>query len=102
MNIRLIVLHDKTTSQQDKAFNEWLKAEGIGWWRWFDGSWLLDSSSDNHTADKVRDKFIEIVPKVNVLVLELKADGNDTWAGFGPSSKEENMFKWIRRTWKRI
>jgi len=100
MKKRLIVLHDLTTSKRDEAFLNFLKKERMGWWRWFEGSWLLVTSNEAHTAESIRDTLVTIYPNVNLLVLELKPDGTDTWAGFGPSPPQ-SIFTWLRDYWKR-
>lgn len=34
---------------------------------------------------------------MNDLVIEV--DSKKSWAGFGPTGKNKNMFKWIHDTW---
>jgi hypothetical protein len=97
---RFIVLLDKTTEKQDDAFLEYIKSEKMGWWRWFDGSWLIATHNDERNAIEIRDKAREIFPNVNVLVIQLNPDGTDFWAGFGPNTKEQAMFPWLRQTWR--
>lgn len=98
MKKRFVVMIDSVTEDQNKKFLAWVKEENVGWWHWFDNSWLISNNRDHLTAATIRDKAMEIYSGENVLVLELH-EGEGTWSGFGPNSGDKDMFKWIRDNW---
>lgn len=99
MKKRYIILLDSSTDAENKELIEWIKTEKLGWWHWFQNSWLLASHSNRWTAAMIRDKLCEVFPKANNLVFELK-EGEGTWSGFGPNKEPKDMFDWIRKNWK--
>jgi hypothetical protein len=100
MRKRFIVLIDSSDREKDKTFLNFLKdSKKFGYWHWLDGSWLLTTSFDVGCSE-IRDKIKEIYPNVNNVVLEFKADGTDTWSGFGPNTEKSDMFRWLRDGWK--
>src|SRR5579863_8473740 len=98
MKKRFIVLLNPTTDVQNKAFVEWIKSAGLGWWHYLTGAWLLTDASGLWTATEIRDALRSTFPGVHSLVLEFRPDG-DTWAGFGPTAPTRNMFQWIKDNW---
>lgn len=84
----------------DAKFLAYIKENGLGWWHWLGDSWLLVDKSLQLTADNVRDKLNEIYGCHNMVIL-IRGDGTDTWAGFGPKAEERGFFPWIRTNWKR-
>ncbi|MBS4090521.1 hypothetical protein [Pseudomonas rustica] len=99
MNKRFIILLDSVEDAQNKALIEWVKESKLGWWHWFQNSWLLASHDESWNARTIRDKLGELVPNVNCLVFELK-DGEGTWSGFGPNKEPKDMFGWLRKNWE--
>ena len=59
----------------------------------------LKSGTTSWKASEIRGKVTEFFPGIHNLVLELRSDGTDTWAGFGPKSDDKNMFNWILQHW---
>lgn len=99
MKKRFIILLDSTDDAQNKALIEWIKENKLGWWHWFQNSWLLASHSGNWTAGKIRDKLCEFFPGANILVFELN-EGEGSWSGFGPTKEPKDMFGWLRKNWE--
>jgi|GEM_PF-842201 hypothetical protein len=103
MKRRFVILLDRSTPEQNKAFIEFLKTSDInGYWHWLNNSWLIATYNLEITGAQIRDKIKEIFPDVNNMVLVLNEDGTDTWAGFGPKSEDRDMFRWLRTNWKPI
>lgn len=100
MRKRFIILMNPASTEKNDLLMQWIKDEGLGWWHWFQGSWLLSNSKGHLTATIVRDKLVEIFGPDHSLVMELRGK-DDTWAGYGPSSPEKSMFKWIREAWRK-
>lgn len=100
MRKRFIILVDNTTLEQEQAFIAYIKEEGFGWWHYINNSWLLTINSDIKASD-IRDELKEIFEDEFNLVIELRGDTDDTWAGFGPSSNKRDMFKWLKTTWRK-
>jgi hypothetical protein len=99
MKKRFIVGLDHSTTEQDTAFREYLRASGLNWWHWISDMWLLVDPYGQFSASQLRDKLNEIYPTVRNIVIEIRSDG-DTWSGYGPKSEDKNMFTWIRGKWK--
>jgi hypothetical protein len=97
MTKRFVVLTNARDNDQNNAFVELLRAEGFGWWHWLQGSWLLLTSKDHHSAKFIRDKHRETFGDEYCMILELPASGG-TWSGFGPTG-DKNMFDWVKRNW---
>lgn len=98
MKKRFIVLLDSETREQNKKFKSYIKEDKYNWWHWLNNSWLVIDESGELTAAKLRTDLADFFPGVHKLVIELK-DKNDTWAGYGPSTEDENMFKWLKKNW---
>ena len=92
-----VVGTDLVSKEQDKRFREWVDQEdGVTWWHWIEGVWLLSTFEHEMTVAAIRDKIGEIAPGTTNLVLEVTPD---TWAGHGPSSEKKNMFSWLKKEW---
>lgn len=98
MKKRFVVALDSHTAAQDKLFKDYIAKGGYGWWYWINGFWLLVDTSGKLNAEKLRVDLGEIYPAVRLMVLEITGQ-SDTWAGFGPSGEEKNMFTWLRQHW---
>ncbi len=100
MRKRYVVMLNSETNEQVNALTEWIKENNFGWWHWLNNSWLLSDGSGKSSSAEIRDKVLDIFPGVDCIVLEIRGDGsNDTWSGFGPSTDEKDMFKWIKTNW---
>ena len=101
MKKRFILALGSTSPEQNGAFGEFAREQGLGWWHWLPNMWLLTDSQGQWTAAGLRDKATDIYGNENVFVLELRADGSDTWAGYGPNTDKRNMFPWLTSNWKK-
>ncbi|MGA2645754.1 MAG: hypothetical protein ABSF15_13660 [Candidatus Sulfotelmatobacter sp.] len=99
MKKRFVVGLASSTPQQEEAFKESLLP--LAWWHWVKTMWLIIDEDGILTAADLRDKVKECYPGVFSMVLELRSDGTDTWAGFGPKSEQKNMFTWMKNVWKK-
>lgn len=99
MKKRFVVALASSTSQQNEAFKDYIRANRIGWWHWLPNVWLLSNPSGSLSAPKIRDELKTVYPGVHVLVVEL-SDSGDTWSGFGPTTEGKHMFKWLHDNWK--
>ena len=89
---------NSATNEQNEKFKVYISEQKCGWWHWLTNSWLVTDSSGELTAAILRDNVDECFPGVYNLVLELR-DKNDTWAGFGTTAKDKEMFKWVKANW---
>jgi hypothetical protein len=94
----IVLIEDTSTKEQNDAFIEWIRTSGLGWWHWFQNCWLLVDSNGIQSAADMRSSLKAIYGSANTFVIEL-SDGQDTWAGFGPTSDQKNMFTWIHKNW---
>src|SRR5262249_25491583 len=100
---RFIVSIDTATATQIKSIHENViaKLAGTGWWHWLNNTWLISDPTNNHTAEAIRDKIYKAVPSINCLVVELRRDGTDTWAGVGPDDVKPDTFSsWLNQNWE--
>lgn len=97
MKQRFLVAIDSPNDTLDQEIRKLFEDQGLGWWHWIDGFWLLTSHNSDVTAATIRDGIGEI-SKNRVLVMEI--DKYTSWAGRGPQTEENNMFNWIYNTWK--
>lgn len=100
MKKRFIICVNSSTKEQETKFLGFIKNENVGWWHWLSNTWLIYDLNNGITAAHLRDKAVEIFEQENVLVIELGKD-YDTWQGFGPSSEDKNMFKWLHDYWNK-
>jgi hypothetical protein len=95
MKHRYIVCIDNSTPEQEKAFIAFLEEKGMGWWHHLKNTWLLYKTTNSpNELILIRDSVVRIFKNANNMVFYL-AKGEGTWAGFGPSGEDRNMFKWI-------
>lgn len=87
-----------TTAQEDEKFSAFLNEKKVGWWHWLTNAWLVVDSLEAVDAKSLRDKAIETYKGKNNLVLEVTGGG--TWFGYGPTSPDRDMFKWIKENWE--
>ena len=101
MRKRFVVVIERSTESQNNALLDWIKAEGLGWWHWFQNAWLLSNNKGHLDCERIRDKLMEIYGSANNLVIEMGGSG-DSWAAYGPSNEKKSMFTWLRDTWSKI
>jgi hypothetical protein len=95
---RFIVSTDELTNEQAKAFIAYLREHNCGWWHYLPNTWLIDADDGAITVDVLVDKLVdEIAPKKYCLVHRL-GDEFD-WKGYGPATKDRNMFNWLDKNW---
>lgn len=100
MKKRFVICVNSSTKEQENKFVEFIKTQNVGWWHWLTNTWLISDSNGKTNASHWRKNAVEIFKQEHILVLEIGQD-NDTWSGFGPSSEDKNMFKWIKDNWKK-
>jgi succinate dehydrogenase flavin-adding protein (antitoxin of CptAB toxin-antitoxin module) len=96
---KFVALIQVMTVEQDRQLISFIESKSWGFWHWIDGGWLITpNDSDTKVATELRDKIKEIAPGKHCLVFEVGEV--KSWAGFGPSAKDNDMFEWIKREWK--
>lgn len=99
MKKRFVVCLDSSTSEQNKSFKGFLQDNKLSWWHWLSSTWLLADKNGRFTAKEIRENVRLCYPGVHTIVLELSGS-DDTWAGFGPTRPDKNMFDWLKENWK--
>ncbi|MBS1509836.1 MAG: hypothetical protein JST86_03295 [Bacteroidetes bacterium] len=100
MKKRYIVCINNSKKEQEEKFIEFLKDNSLAWWHWLPNTWLLSENTGRLSASFIRDAVKEIFDNEYNIVFEI-SQTNDTWSGFGPSSENKNMFKWLKNNWKK-
>lgn len=73
---------DATVAQRD-AFTATMQANSsIGFWHHIAPFWIVADPLCTQTATEIRDRLKALMPKVNVLVIQVTPH---TWAGIAPS-----------------
>jgi hypothetical protein len=98
MKKRFVVLIESSTKEQNDSFLGWIESENIGWFHWFQNTWLLSNPRGHLSASDIRSQVKQAYGSANTLILELQGT-NDTWSGFGPNTEQKDMFKWVKRNW---
>ncbi len=99
---RYIVILNNSNAESNDKFQKYIEDNKLSWWFWVGDTWLLKDYAGGLNSVLIRDKLNEFYPNVRNLVIELRGDSsNDTWNGFGPSGKENNMFNWLAYTWSK-
>jgi hypothetical protein len=96
---RFVVSVTPGTPEQNESFKNYLNNIGVGWWFWITGTWLVVDLKGKATATSLRDAVTQIFPTLNTMVIEIREGSSITWAGYGPKTKQQDMFKWMRETW---
>lgn len=101
MKKRYIVLLDEITEEKDKddEFRKFADSRNFSWWHWFPNSWLIIDHDGDSSALEIRDAVRDTY-NINNFVIELRPN-DDTWSGYGPKGKDNNMFEWIHEYWKK-
>lgn len=100
MKKRFIICVNNSTKEQENNFVEFLKSQKVGWWHWLSNTWLISDNNGKTNASYWRDHSRDVFENENILVIEINNE-KDTWSGFGPSTDEKNMFKWLHDNWKK-
>jgi hypothetical protein len=95
---RYVAAVQTLTKDEEKQFIEFLRSKKILWWHWVNGFWLLVDNSEHDHQYEIRDFLHQLPNSRRGIVLDIV--GNSYWAGFGPTKPENNMFKWLKSTWK--
>lgn len=98
MKKRYIVCINSSTKEQDQKFLTYLRDNGFGWWHHLKNTWLIVDLDGTSKINDIRDVTRESYDKEYTMVFQLN-EGEGTWSGYGPSSDNKNMFKWIRENW---
>lgn len=99
MTHRFIVAVTELSSEDHNKFVKFAREKGMGFWHWVPGCWLLTDVSEKVTAVEIRD-FLHDLGSVNKRCIVIEIEKEKTWAGFGPNKPPQDMFKWIRETWR--
>lgn len=98
MKKRFIISLNSSTDEQDQELIKFIKDNHLGWWHWITNTWLISDARGKFTAKTLRTELRKIFPGVYLMVFELSEEG-DTWAGFGPTAEDKNMFTWVKNNW---
>lgn len=93
----IVSINGNATAQEDERFSAYLKEKNVGWWHWLSNTWLVVDSLGIVDAKDLRDKAIEVYKGKNNLVLEVSVG---SWFGYGPTTPDRDMFKWIKENWE--
>ena len=94
---RYMAAVDGMTNLDDAAFMEFLKEKNVDWWHWLPGVWMMISDDDKISTEVIRDKLRDITGRKHSVIIEVSEHGD--WSGFGPTTTEKNMFKWLHDKW---
>ena len=101
MSKRYIVAVGSSNEKQTDAFLKFIEANDLYWWHWLENFWLIIDSKNQVNIISIRNELEITHPETDNLVIELN-DNGDTWAGYGPSTEEKNMFNWLKKTWDKL
>lgn len=99
MTKRYAVALANTTKDQDDEFLNYIKDNGMSWWRYVGNFWLLIDHKENKSIYEIRDDIQKILPGVHHIVLDITGAEHGEWAGYGPNKEPNNMFQWLHDTW---
>ena len=97
MKRRFVVAVENMTWAEDRAFVEWLRTKNLEWWHWIHGFWLVTTRSGDVSTEEIRNQLRKRTDGKDIMVLEIGRP--TTWSGYGPDTRERDMFKWIRGAW---
>jgi hypothetical protein len=97
MKKRFIVCHNSGLGIQDEVFRDWLNVNGVAWWHWLSGTWLIVDPAGILNAASIRDAVRAAYPEIACLVFEIH--GHDEWCGFGPNKAPQDMGAWLENFW---
>lgn len=86
-----VILADRIGPEKREAIHEVVKQHSEGWWHHFTNVWIVRG----HTAKFWRDAVIGLGTPSSVLVLNLPAEKDRTWAYAGP--KAEERAEWLHK-----
>jgi hypothetical protein len=97
MKRRFVVAVENMTLAEARAFVEWLRTKNLEWWHWIPGFWLVTTRSGDVSTEEIRNQLRKRTDQKDIMVLEIGRP--TTWSGYGPDTRERDMFKWIRGSW---
>ena len=83
--------HDATREQRD-TFTNYLRDSPAGFWHHISHSWLIVDSSEEVTAENLRDKLCEFMPNINTVVIMATPED---FAAFSPESSHKWLDKYL-------
>ena len=93
MTKRFVIATDPLSTDEEKAFIEFIKR--YGWWHWLPNFWLAQDSSDVLTVTKIRDEIHKINAAARAWVFEVEPV---TWSAL---TKEDSQGRdgtdWMQR-----
>jgi hypothetical protein len=96
MKRRFVVFVDRATPEQQNVITQFFhNTKDVGFWHWFTDAWLVTDSTMKWTAPQLRNALKEIVPRLQLLVLQI--DKVSSFAAFG----DDQMFPWLRDVWSK-
>ena len=98
MKRRFIIGVSGLNKEDQDKFVEFLRQNGMGWWHWIGDFWLLTARKEEISASMIRDFLNEQNSPRRCIVFEV--DEDKTWAGFGPNKAPQDMFDWIKNSWR--
>lgn len=101
MSYQFIVGLNSSTKEQNEYLLDFIKQHRMAWWHWIDNFWLLIDYDEKFSTVEVRDQLNKTHPGIHTIVIRLK-EASTNWAGFGPSSKERDMFEWLKNAWDKV
>src|ERR1035437_4196348 len=94
MKFFVVGLDVEATTEQRNALTAYLRADakGAGLWHDVTHTWLIRDGSGKLTAPLLRDKLMQLMPGVSVIVIEAKPT---TYSGFSLKSGHEWLDKYV-------
>ncbi len=96
---RFIIMLDSETDTQVTNFATWININGLGYWHWIAGSWLIKDPKGSFSAKAIRDQLGLTHPGVRCIVFGVPEESASDWSGFGPTGSQNSMFEWLNTVW---
>lgn len=97
MKRKFVIGASALSLEQEKAFLAHLKSEGMGYWHWISGMWLVIDPKGRTPTKSLRDALVRIAPGHRILVMRI--EGRTHWSGYRPSHMKKDMFRWVKEAW---
>ena len=95
---RFVVIIEEETPEEISSFGKYLEERDFGWWHWVSNVWLLTVHNEQLSAVEIRDELRKITRDKVTMVIEVNSV---TWAGFGPTTGEKDISKWMIDIWSK-
>jgi hypothetical protein len=96
MKRRFVLLARHPLTAQQNLITAFIKNSGWGFWHWCSDGWLITTHANLGLDPGIlRDKIREVVPGLQVLVVQVEPATGSGWAVYGPTAWGE----WLRETW---